>query len=123
MDLDGWEDLLLVTGNNHDVQDMDALAQVKRGGGWKTVEQREKAFATLPSRMARSQAFRNRHDLTFEDVSTRWGFDAIGVGHGMALADLDNDGDMDVVVNWMNEPARIYRNNSSAARIGVLSKD
>jgi hypothetical protein len=122
VDLDGWEDLLLVTGNNHDVQDMDALRQIGRAGGWKTPESRAKAFQTFPRRPARALALRNRHDLTFEDLSTLWKFDAVGIGHGMAVADLDNDGDLDVVVNCMNEPCRIYRNDSSAPRIAVRLK-
>ena len=50
-------------------------------------------------------AYRNRGDLTFEDVSSTWGFDKRGVSHGMCVADLDNDGDMDVVMNNLNEEA------------------
>jgi len=122
VDLDGWEDLLLVAGNNHDVQDADALRQIGRAGGWKTPETRLNAFAQLPRRPAPGVALRNRHDLTFEDVSAQWGFNAIGIAHGMALADLDNDGDLDVVVNCMNAPARIYRNNSPAPRVAVRLK-
>src|SRR6266550_4250152 len=90
VDLDGWEDLLLVAGNNHDVQDADALGQINRTGGWKTPEMRLNAFARLPRRPATSVALRNRHDLTFEDVSAQWGFNVMGIAHGMALADLDN---------------------------------
>src|SRR5205823_13761181 len=60
VDLDGWEDLLLVTGNKHDVQDADALGQINRAGGWKTPEMRLKAFAKLPRRPATSVALRNR---------------------------------------------------------------
>jgi len=122
VDLDGWEDLLLATGNKHDVQDADALGPLGRAASWQTPQARLAAFAALPPRAARSLALRNRHDLTFEDTSAAWGFNALGVAHGMALADLDNDGDLDVVVNCMNEPARIYRNNSPAPRVAVRLK-
>ncbi|MFZ9856646.1 MAG: FG-GAP repeat domain-containing protein, partial [Limisphaerales bacterium] len=122
VDLDGWEDLLLATGANHDVQDMDAMAVAGRGSGWRTVEDRRRSFGLLPRRATASMAFRNRHDLTFEDRSGAWGFDQQGVAQGMALGDLDNDGDLDVVINCMNGPVRLLRNECAASRIAVRLK-
>src|SRR4029077_12499186 len=91
VDLDGWEDLLLATGNQHDVQDVDALRAMSRARGRKTPEMRMADLRQLPKRATPSVALRNRHDLTFEDLSGQWGFDTVGVAHGMALAALDND--------------------------------
>ena len=122
VDLDGWEDLLISTGANHDVQDADVVGEIGRSGGWKTPEARLKSLAKIPRRETPSVAFRNRHDLTFEDTSSKWGFKAVGVTHGMALADLDNDGDLDVVMNCMNAPARVYRNDSPAPRLAIRLK-
>jgi hypothetical protein len=55
-------------------------------------------------------------------MSQQWGFNLEGVSFGMALGDLDNDGDLDVVVNNLNIAASLYRNDASAGRIGVRLK-
>ena len=67
-------------------------------------------------------AYRNEGGLRFKDVSAEWGFDVPGISQGMALADLDNDGDLDVVMNNLNEEAGVFRNRGGAARLGVRLK-
>src|SRR5207253_9220574 len=67
-------------------------------------------------------AFRNKGDLTFAEVGRAWGFDLHGVSQGMALADLDNDGDLDIVINNLNGAAAILRNDSPAPRVAVRLK-
>jgi enediyne biosynthesis protein E4 len=119
VDLDGWEDLLVITGTNHDVQDADMLAQLPRYGFWRTYQDRLAYFSNLPQRLTPSLTFRNQRNLRFADTSAEWGFDHVGIAHGMAFADLDQDGDLDVVVNCLHEPARILRNNSPAPRLAV----
>src|SRR5713226_10371310 len=57
-------------------------------------------------------AFRNRGDLTFSNESAAWGLDTPGFSSGAAYGDLDGDGALDLVVNEVNEEARIYRNNA-----------
>jgi len=64
-----------------------------------TLENRIKNLRMFPRLATGKLAFRNRGDLTFEEVGREWGFDTVGVSHGMCLADLDGDGGLDVVVN------------------------
>src|SRR5437667_6302158 len=66
--------------------------------------------------------FRNRGVRTFEERGTDWGFNTTGISQGMCLADLDNDGDLDVVVNRLYAGPGIYRNETIAPRVAVRLK-
>ncbi len=57
--------------------------------------------------------FQNNKDLTFKNVATNWGLGQVSNSGGAAYADLDNDGDLDLVVNNINLPAFIYQNEGS----------
>lgn len=121
VDLDGWEDLLVCNGFPHNADDMDTQEKVKAMGQI-GVEQSRRNVLLFPPLITPHLAFQNNHDLTFAERSQEWGFDAAQIGNGMALADLDNDGDLDVVINCLNSGAIVYRNESSAARLGVRLK-
>jgi hypothetical protein len=64
-------------------------------------------------------AFRNDGALRFIECGAAWGFDQTSISQGACLADLDNDGDLDVILNNLNGSAGVYRNNASASRIAV----
>ena len=121
VDLDGYEDLLVTTGHLFDVNDRDVSASLPPAALQSLRTTRQLLFQ-YPRLDTPNAAFRNRGDLTFEEVGERWGFNSRAISHGMALADLDNDGDLDVVINCLNGPPLIYRNDSTAPRIAVRLK-
>jgi hypothetical protein len=121
VDLDGFEDILIATGNAHDITDADTaqeLAPFLR----LPPSQRPKTLSRYPSLARPKVAFRNNHDLTFTEVGSSWGFNQTAISHGMAFADLDNDGDLDVVINNFNSVASVYENVGSKPRLAVRLK-
>ena len=117
VDLDGWQDILITNGHLWDIMDADTHERLQNrftGANWRRVRWE------FPALRLKNVAFRNRGDLTFEDVSERWRFGTEDdISHTMAAGDLDGDGDLDVVVNRLGSPALVLRNDASAPRIAV----
>jgi hypothetical protein len=115
-DNDGWNDLFVTNGYKRDFTNNDFLkyrgdveARISQGGGHEV--SMLDAIKKMPSNKVHNYIFRNKGDLSFENMSEKWGFAQPVLSNGAAYADLDNDGDLDLVVNNMDEQAGIYRNN------------
>lgn len=126
VDLDGYEDLLVANGFERDYMNMDANRRVKetqaRGGPRMPLAEHHRLNRFYPRLDTANAAFRNLGNLRFADVSAEWGFDVRAVSQGMCLADLDNDGDQDVVINNSNGAATLLRNESPGNRVAIRLK-
>src|SRR5437867_3250216 len=124
VDLDGYPDLLVANGFARDSMNVDALEASQRAKLGKPVSAQAtiEARRLFPRLATPNCAFRNIGGLKFVEVGHQWGFDTAVISQGMCLADLDNDGDMDVVANNFNSVAGVYRNNTSKPRVAVMLK-
>ncbi|MBI1225663.1 MAG: CRTAC1 family protein [Bacteroidetes bacterium] len=118
MDNDGNRDIYVCNGIYQDVIDQDFMDFFANDVMQKMAltgkkEEIGKVTEKMPSVPILNKAFRNMGNLNFEDVGKNWGFTTPSFSNGAAYADLDNDGDLDLVVNNVNEEAFVYKNFSS----------
>ncbi|TVZ58675.1 VCBS repeat protein [Flavobacteriaceae bacterium MAR_2010_105] len=114
MDNDGLKDLFIANGIYKDLTNQDYLQYVSNEEVIQSIVQNNKVdykklIDIIPSNKVKNHAYINKGDLKFERVAN--GLDTEGFSNGAAYGDLDNDGDLDVVVNNVNMPLFVYRNN------------
>ncbi len=104
-DNDGWVDLFIANGMTRDYVNADVIARIKQREhpGWR----QESILKEV------NLAFRNRGDLHFDPAETEWGLDQLSASFGASLADLDRDGDLDLVVMNLGESVSVFRNQES----------
>ncbi len=108
LDNDGLKDVFITNGILRDVNNNDAVISFDKASffGNKT------DYTKLPSTPISNYAFQNTGDLSFDTKTEDWGLDEKGFSNGAAFGDLDNDGDLELVVNNINAPASIYNNQT-----------
>lgn len=118
-DNDGYKDLFVSNGLKRDFRNNDfrtlklkRLEEAQRNNE-EIAPVIEELVKKTPQRKTRNYFFKNNNDLTFSKTSTVWGITKPTFSNGAAYADLDNDGDLDLVINNIDEPASILKNNSN----------
>ncbi|MCC6460519.1 MAG: VCBS repeat-containing protein [Saprospiraceae bacterium] len=124
-DLDGWPDIFISNGYRRDVTDLDYVQftddSIQRHFGgigpdhFKTIYD---YLNLIPSVKLRNYAYRNTGNLSFENKSIDWGFTDKNFSNGAAYADLDNDGDLDLIINNLESEALLYRNTAADTKKG-----
>lgn len=118
-DNDGWKDIFVTNGYLRDFTDLDFLKYSVADAKATAIKAGNMNYQTydlvklMPSNKLSNYIFKNNHDLTFANRSVEWGIAKPAISNAAVYADLDNDGDLDLVVCNNNEPAMVYRNNSS----------
>jgi hypothetical protein len=117
MDNDGWNDILACNGVNHDVTDLDFMNFFANDVIQKMIltgrkDEVDQVLKQIPKTPIPNKVYKNEHNLKFTDIGNKWGLSQTSFSNGAAYGDLDNDGDLDLVINNENQPSFIYKNNS-----------
>ncbi len=115
-DNDTRKDLYITNGYRRDVTNLDYLNytvdSINRLGGLGNFKDIEDYLQIVPTEKLQNYMFHNQGNLNLKKVNTEWGFVDKSYSNGAAYADLDNDGDLEIIVNNIHEEAFIYKNRS-----------
>ena len=119
LDNDGWKDIFITNGTRKDINNKDYFKDIDKASAKKrkTFDYLELS-KNVPSERVPNYAFRNNGDLTFASTASEWGLDFNGYSNGAAYADLDNDGDLDMIINNIDDPVSINQNLTSDLGLG-----
>jgi enediyne biosynthesis protein E4 len=120
-DNDGFKDIFVTNGYLRDFTSMDFLKYTVEDARKKAQEQGKELelyelVSEMPSTKTSDYVFRNNGDLTFSNTTKEWGIDLPNLSFGAAYADLDNDGDLELITNNTNEKATVWLNQSNASK-------
>ncbi len=111
LDNDGWKDIFIANGTRREINNKDFFHKIEKTGV--TKENSLKMSLAIPSEKIDNFVFRNNGDLTFTRMNEDWGIVYKGFSNGSTYADLDNDGDLEIVINNIDDKASVFENHSS----------
>jgi hypothetical protein len=124
-DLDGWKDLYITNGIRRDINNIDFFNKMGESGYFgKGLNNNEllRQVKKMPYKPLVNYLYKNNGDLTFSNFSKEWGIKEESYSNGAAYADLDNDGDLELIVNNIDEKAFVYKNNAREKNMGNFVK-
>ena len=115
LDNDGFKDLFVTNGTRRDINNKDYFKKIKEKYSGLDHGKIDilSVINGIPSEKIENYAFKNKGDYIFDDVSQSWGLNLKGFSNGAAYADLDNDGDLDLVVNNIDETSSVFINTAN----------
>ena len=122
LDNDGWKDLYITNGTRRDINNKDFFNKLSEEMIAFSSKSFDKISDEIPSSEVPNYVLRNKGGLAFEKAGKEWGLTDQGFSNGCAYADLDNDGDLDLVVNNIDQVASIIENNLSGNWLRVKLK-
>ncbi len=112
LDNDGWKDITISNGTRRDINNRDYFAKLKTKNYFGNAVLSAEEVQQIPSEKISNYIFKNTKDLTFKNMVNEWGWDEKTFSNGSLYADLDNDGDLDFVINNIDQYPSVYRNNN-----------
>lgn len=120
LDNDGWKDIFISNGTRREINNKDYFNNLSKQN--LTKEMYLEMSLAIPEEKIDNFVFRNNGDLTFDKMNESWGIQFEGWSNGCLYADLDNDGDLEIVINNIDDKAAIFENHSSEIN-GYLTLD
>lgn len=121
-DNDGKKDIFISNGVVKDYTNQDFRSDLRARNARGESMTLQAAIDLMPSQKLDNYIYKNNGDLTFTKMIKEWGLEDPSFSSGATYADLDNDGDLDLVVNNSNDPAGVYRNNANQNYLQVSLK-